>query len=198
MTKKQLQKTCKTILNKYSLGQFLTRSEAIFMGAIFKNHPNWEQKRKMKIRGVKVDKDQFGHRCFWLVFVDGSQTSISYITSIKAKCDSHRQLLIKACRMAIIDEIFEVKKTVNYGVDKCKFTGEVLTNENTHIDHYDLKFNQMFKLWEKQININDVEVIKSGQKYFIKDKKIESDFVDFHNANCKLRAVSKDFNLKRR
>jgi hypothetical protein len=195
MTKKQQTETCKVILNKYNLGDYLTRSEAIFMGNIFKNHPNWDKKRKMGIKKIQIDKDDFGHRCFYLVFVDGTRDSISYITSIKGKCNTHKEKLIKACRTAIYPEIVKFRNTVNFGLDVCQFSNKILTKENTHIDHYDLTFNQMFNLWINDKNIKDIKIKKVGQSFVFENSEVENDFVDFHNKNCKLRAILDKVNL---
>jgi hypothetical protein len=84
----------------------------------------------------------------------------------------------------------------------CPITGLVLVKGNVHIDHYDLTFDEMFKLWISQEEICEEYLLEQIEPTLdntfetrFKDTDLDIDFVRFHNANCKLRAVSSFANL---
>ena len=195
MTKKKQKEQCKSILYKYNLGEKLSREDALFVIKIFKNHPNWKEKYIQPIIAIEVDRDQFNSRCFYLVYKDKTKNSISYTTSIKGTDLTHKQKVIKACRNSIYPIIKRFKSSVNFGIDVCPFSNEILYYQNTHIDHYDLTFNQMFNLWISKKNINEIKIKKTKQVYYFENKTLEKEFVDFHNNNCKLRAILDKINL---
>jgi hypothetical protein len=89
---------------------------------------------------------------------------------------------------------------VIYGSSKCPITQEVLTMENTQIDHFDLPFEEMFTNWLKRYDIDYLfsKINETADNDIITcftDEVIIEDFVNYHNENSKLRAVSKRANL---
>jgi hypothetical protein len=72
-----------------------------------------------------------------------------------------------------------------------------LTKENTSIDHYDMTFDDMIMIWieKKGVDVIFNELDHSGLGVFFKSDIIKNDFLDFHNTNCKLRAVTMNANL---
>ena len=169
-----------------------------FLLWIFENHPEWELKEGVGISSISIQKNMY-NRCFQLNRVDGSSTDISY-----TKCISSRSKLAQvksACRYAISSHIIAFRNdNVVFGVTACPFTGEVLTRENTHIDHYDMTFEEMFKLWVGKYDIDFLfsKINETKDNCVITcftDKSIVSDFIQFHNDNTQLRAVSKAANL---
>lgn len=78
--------------------------------------------------------------------------------------------------------------------------GELLTKLNTDIDHYDLTFELMFKLWITKHDVDELhskinETKDNSVITCFTDRLIIDDFINFHNSNSKLRAVSKNSNL---
>ena len=200
MTIKDKKEKCKDILNKYEIGHII-KDELNFLISIFKNHPEWKTKRGVGGKNIFIGKDNYGHRCFYITRTDNTITDISYLKSISGKKESDIIKINKACRTAIRSEIVNFRnKNVIYGVTKCSITNEILTKNNTHIDHYDFTFDHMFKIWIASKDIKElVKCLNKDkdltQSYYFQDKIIKNDFIKFHNKHCKLRAVTVNANL---
>lgn len=200
MNKKDKIERCRQILYKYGVGDVITNGYDIdFLLFIFENHSEWESKKGVGIKSISIINNFFKTRCFQLNRIDGTSTDISFTHSISNV--SKISEIKKACRNAIRDEIVKFRNAnVEFGKTICPFSNQVLTSDNTHIDHYDLSFDDMFCIWSasKDLHylhskINETED-NSFTTYFT-DSGIINDFVKFHNENCKLRAVSKTANL---
>ena len=70
----------------------------------------------------------------------------------------------------------------------CHITNEILEKDNTHIDHYDMEFDEVYQIWSKNYTeeylfskINKTED-NSYETYFV-DDNIKKDFIEFHNQN---------------
>lgn len=200
MKQTALTKKCQEILYKYNLKANVNEDDEIqFLLSVFENHNEWESKNGVGIQSISIMQSQYGNRCFQLNRIDGTYTDISFTQSIKKP--SKISDIKRACRHAIREEVIKYRNdNVQFGKTVCPFSNEVLTKLNTHIDHYDLTFDEMFKLWvsEKDINLLYAKVNETKdnefETYFI-DDSIKQDFRIFHNSNSKLRAVSKNANL---
>lgn len=192
MTKKELKNKCRTILNKYNFKELLNSEDYEFMTSVFKNHPDWESKRKEGVKAIEVNRSIFGNKCFYIIRFDDTKIDISFHSAIDGDA-TLKSKVSSALRTAIRNEILDFKrKNVEYGVTRCVVSGEVLTKGNTNIDHYDLTFAEMCKLWNKELTIDDI--VSCDQHYEIKDDDLKQEFIDFHNKHCKLRAVTDKVN----
>lgn len=190
---------CRQILYDYDLNQLITTpSDFEFLISVFEGHTEWEQKKGCGIENISVMVTPYKTRAFQIIRTDGTKTDISFMHSIK-----NRSKLVDikmACRAAIRSEIVKFKTFVNYGIDVCPFTGEVLTKVNTHIDHYDLTFNEIVDFWLLLNDINELhkQICATVDNEFITyftNPIISEDFRIFHNRNTHLRAISKTANL---
>ena len=198
MNKKELTEKCREILYKTDF-EIKDIDDNIFLISLFERHPEWNLKKGVGIKSISVISGSFNSKCFQINRIDGSTTDISF-----TKCISNPSKLSqvkKACRAAIRPEIIKFRKdNVVYGNAICPFTKDPLYPDNTHIDHYDLTFDEMFLLWSADKSIVQLFKLINDTKdncfdtYFT-DKEVESDFIKFHNQHCKLRAVSKFANL---
>lgn len=200
MNKKDKIERCRHILYKYNVGDTITDiNDGYFLLSIFKNHSEWETKKGIGIKSISIINNFFKTRCFQLNRIDGTSTDISFTHSISNV--SKISEIKKACRNAIRDEIVKFRNAnVEFGKTICHFSNEVLTSENTHIDHYDLSFDEMFSIWAASKDLHYLyskinETQDNSFTTFFTDNAIINDFVNFHNENCKLRAVSKTANL---
>jgi hypothetical protein len=200
MNKKQKLEKCKSILHKYPINSIIDdTSDVLFLLSIFENHPEWELKQGVGIESISIIKTEYNNRCFQLHRIDGSCTDISYISSINKP--SKLQQIKSACRRAISNQIIQFRtENVIYGSSKCPITQEVLTMENTHIDHYDLPFEEMFANWLKRYEIEYLfsKINETADNDIITcftDEVIIEDFINYQNENSKLRAVSRRANL---
>jgi hypothetical protein len=196
MTKKYQKDQCKTILNKYALNHTIIE-ERDFLVNVFKNHPNWLEKRGKGGRRIFIGQDNYKHRCFFIERIDNTVVDISYLTAIAGNNKSDLERIKIACRTAILPEILDYRnKNVIFGVTKCAISNEILTKENINIDHYELKFSEMFDLWIKKYIpkelVKNIQV--QDQTSSFTNDIILNDFISFHNLNCKLRAVTKHVN----
>jgi len=196
MTKKYQKDQCKAILNKYALNHTIIE-ERDFLVNVFKNHPNWQEKRGQGGKRIFIGQDNYKHRCFFIERIDNTVVDISYLTAIAGNSKSDLERIKIACRTAILPEIIDFRnKNVIFGVTKCAISDEILTKENINIDHYDLKFSEMFELWIKRYNPTELvkNIMVQEQTSIFINNEILNDFISFHNLNCKLRAVTKHVN----
>lgn len=199
MTKKEKTEKCRYILYSYK-GKVEFIDDIEFLYSIFECHDNWEQKKGCGVDYFYVGKTEFRNNyCFYIMRTDGTSTDISFTKSIVNP--SKRSRVIDACRTAIQPEIDKLKEGIVFGKDKCPITGHILIPSNTHIDHYDLTFNELFNKWargERDIDgLHDLVCEAKDNEfraYFTSERLIE-DFVNFHNMNTHLRAVTKEASL---
>lgn len=200
MNKKQKTEKCREILYKYNLNSIITdEDELYFLLSVFSNHSEWDSKKGIGIESISIINTFFKTRCFQLNRIDGTFTDISFTHSITNR--SKINDVKRACRNAIKECISKFRDdNVVFGISKCPITNEILTQDNTHIDHYDLTFDTMFNLWVVKYNFDvlfsKVNVTKDNcfETYFT-DEAVINHFVSFHNEKSKLRAVSKRANL---
>lgn len=198
MTKKEIKQRMSDIL-KAPIHE-CKAEEYDFVLSVLKKHHDWRNKSKGQNIRIVTRIATYGTKCFWLVREDGTSTDISYLQALNGK-PSSRQDIAKACRNAVKDIIAAARKKVNLGVDRCPYTNEILTAQNLHIDHYNLKFSELVDYW---IDLYGEEVLQSKIKpnadgdteVKFWDQKMISDFIRFHNSNTNLRAVSAEANLK--
>lgn len=200
MNKKQKIEKCREILNlKYKVNQVISNPlDEEFLLSIFEGHNEWDIKKGVGIKSISIAKNIFNN-CFQVNRIDGSFTDISFMNSITNRSKVYE--IKKACRNSIRDYIVKFRnENVVFGVSTCPFTREILTLQNTHIDHYDLAFDKMFNLWVLNYDIeflySKINETKDNSviTYFI-DNQIINEFREFHHKNSKLRPVSKIANL---
>jgi len=199
MKKSEKIKLCKEILNKNPTGVNISKNDYDFLISIFEKHSEWDIKMGVGIKFITVEKTKYGNSCFYIHRLDGSCTDISYLHSINPRTDIEK--IKKACRTAIQPTISEFKKNnVLFGISICSITGDILTKENTHIDHYDLTFNEVFNLWIKKYDTKYLSKIinfsaDNNIDTFFTNKDVINEFINFHNKHTHLRAVTKKANL---
>lgn len=200
MTKKDKIESCRKILYKYSPNTIISdENDFEYLMDMFQNHQNWEQKKGCGVKSISVINGLYGTKCFQLNRFDNSTTDISFMVSLSFR--TKLTDIKKAGREAIREEILRFRKNnVKYNISRCPINDEILTSSNTHIDHFDKTFDEMVNLWIEDKNIDTLfkkinESEDNCMKTFFTDDKIISDFIEYHNKNCKLRAVSKTSNL---
>ena len=203
MNKKQQREKCKEIL--YSDGK-ISNEDQKFLIDVFKNHREWEMKKGVGIDYIYVGKayheKSYNQKCFYIARKDGSYTDISYVKSIHPP--SKLTDISNACRYSVKQEIENFKSNnIIFGVTKCAITKTILKHNETHIDHYDLDFKDLVKQWLKDKDVNEVfNSINSTQDLTFETKFIKPElnksFLNFHNSNTNLRAVTSNANLTRK
>lgn len=201
MNKSQELRKCREILKKHKIGDVVQdEQDIVFLLDVFQRHPNWQQKKGVGVRCIRVEtKNKYFKKSFFLERIDNKKTDISFVTAINGT--SPMQIIKKACRDAIKEYIIDFEKEhVFYGVTTCPITGEVLTQENTHIDHYDKTFDELCEKWIRiegftstYTAIKSIKDMNIGYSFGV--NSIKESFIDYHNKNTHLRAVSKKANL---
>jgi hypothetical protein len=196
MTKKAKKEKCSEILHKYPVNSQVNDNLDIeFLMNIFECHTEWHSKAGCGIKSISIRLTEYKSKCFQINRIDGTSTDISFNHCLNAV--SELSQIKKACRTAIFPIIKEYKITnVNFGVTRCVITGEILTEENTDIDHYDLTFIDMFNKWYENKNHSELfsklnNSSDNDTTTRFTDLSIVNDFQEFHNRHCKLRAVTK-------
>lgn len=169
---------------------------------VFCYHPKWEEKEGCGIDHITVRPDGYGGSCFWITRTDGSETDISWTTALKYNGLSKKyknDTVREACRSAVLPEILEIRNSIKLPF-KCPVTGEVITDIHlVHIDHYDMEFDELFKEWLKDKDIEELyshTVNGDGDMKTVFDSEdIINDFIRFHDAHTHLRVVSRTANL---
>ncbi len=166
--------------------------------SILSNHSEWEEKIGYGLSHITVGKAQFASKCFYINRSDGTKTDISFHHAISPRNEMAKIKL--ACRYAIRGIIASKKCSVVFGIETCPFTGDILLPHNTHIDHYDLTFANLFNIWYREQDhsrlIKAINPTEDNNTFtYFTDPSINDSFVTFHNANTHLRAVSAYVNL---
>lgn len=195
MNKKQVTEKCRDILYER-----IPIDYDFLLNDVFPYHPEWDTKRGNGVLLVRIGNTKYGNKCFFIERVDGTSTDISFTKCITnpSKCADIK----KACRSAIRNEIVKFRKSIRFGIDKCELTGEILQKDNTHIDHYDMTFDELFVMWIFDKRVEDLHKYINPMKdnefetYFISEI-IKNEFINFHNKNTHLRAVTIKANLSR-
>ena len=199
MNKTEITNKCREILYKYLVWYKIHWEDVDFILSVFENHREWESKKWCWISHITTENAIRWTKCFVLHRKDGSSTDISFV-----KCITHPrniETIKRACRNAVQPTINDFRsKNVIYWVSMCHITNEILEKDNTHIDHYDMEFDEVYQIWSKNYTeeylfskINKTED-NSYETYFV-DDNIKKDFIEFHNQNTHLRPISKKANL---
>lgn len=196
-------KICRHIL--YNTKSVIDKKyESWIIKNVLSNHIDWDIKKGVGIDHLEVGSDGYGGKCFFIVRTDGSSTDISFMAALKPR--TKKQDLMKACRTAVIPIKNKVRDEVELPYT-CPITGEIITDmKNIHIDHYNHTFETVFDMWiankdidelHKKINKQTPDVDNGTITYFV-DETINEDFIEFHNKNTHLMAISKKANLSDR
>lgn len=194
MKKKDQIKFCQSIIASGTVSQV----ELPTLISILSQHSEWEEKVGVGLKSISIGAGQYGTKCFYINRIDGTMEDISFRHAISPRTPLSQ--IKSACRYAIREVIEQKRNTVNFGVDKCPFTGEFLLPDNTHIDHYDKTFAELFNFWflgqNEELLFKAVnKTVGGGTHTYFTDNQINSDFLNFHNRNTHLRAVSSYANL---
>lgn len=200
MNKTQKLNCCRKILYSYELNQALNDKDYSFMIYILSCHPNWLQKSYNGVKSIKVIKDSFNGRCFAIVDNNDQIFDISFMKAINKPNKINE--IIDTCRSIIYPAVKDYKlKNFSHYKTNCAICKRMLFLKDTHVDHYDLTFQDLFNKWIKDKNIdylysqipfkhNEIQFYRSFD-----NEQLNKDFYQFHNKNTHLRLVCKKCNL---
>jgi len=196
-TKQDIQLAAQKLLKTYEHNQCLNDEDFDFMIDLLNWHPDATRKIGSGVSAIQIQRHGlYGTKGFTLIRNDGSTTDFSY-----KKCllqPSHWQLVLRAARMAIEPQIFQVKKDAfaDQKTTLCQITGEPLVFTQAHVDHvppwtFDLLIRSF--LTELEIDVGDIQFQPSRDnetRTFFLDPYLASNWKKFHADNAQLRVIS--------
>lgn len=203
MTNKQIKEKCKEILNSYAIGAEIDTfsNDYTFLIDVFRKHSEWEEKSKDGVQLITIFLAKpYNTRCFKIVGYTGYETDISYIHAVDGS-KSKLSDVKSSMRSAVRSEIEKFKSTLDFSNLYCPISKEKLHSKNTHIDHYDFTFDELSTIFisnygvENLFSLVNKEHVANETEVRFLDKELIKEFIDFHNKNTNLRAVSINANL---
>lgn len=196
-----LQNHVRGILNQTAIGATVFYEHRAFLEALFKRHPDYEQKVGSGIGGIRVVLAKpYKTRCFEIERFDGTRTDISYLECLKPS--TVFDWFPAACRTAVVDQIqaFKDQAFSEGSLTYCAVTGEVVYRNDCHVDHappwtFDAIVESFLdhSLYDlAQITFVDGD---GNTESRFADQTIADHFARFHAERADLRIVSKRANL---
>lgn len=72
----------RAMLNRYRPGDTVNATDAIFLGAALRLHPEAQSKIGSGPKRFEVRSADYGTQCFWIVRTDGSEERFSYLSCV--------------------------------------------------------------------------------------------------------------------
>lgn len=203
-TKEAIQNMCSLFLYNYPDGSTLNPEDTDFIYDVLTMHPNADEKIGVGVKsiGVRLNPTYRRNKEFVVYRTDGSFTEFSYRKCLRPP--SHCSRFILACRQAIASGIMAYSKqyfrTTPYPV--CPFTGEMLTPDNSHVDHiHPFTFRRLLEDFISRYKV-DIDAVQlstgkdNSSAVLILDKQLEAAWIEYHWKHAKLRVISANANLR--
>ena len=204
MIKKNQIKQCQEIRDKYNDNECLTIDDFNIIDSILKKHRWYKQKVGAGSYCISVDTSyEYKTRGFYIHRSDGTKTDFSFYECIYPT-KVFKQDFIKAARAAIAVDITATKLTYfdNVSFPICPLCEKSISIDNSHADHFPIKFKDLLKDFITENNIKDFEKITEPDSWDnvigceITDEKIKFSWIYYHMKNAKLRMICPECNLK--
>lgn len=205
-TKKNIELFVKKIKAVSSLNKNLSGFHFRFMKEIFSSwHPDGDMLKQCGgITEIFVKRhESFRHKEFWIVLADGNSRNISFRNAIKKKNVSHSTKVKRSFRSLISKDTLSFKQHYfsRYGdATHCPvFPEEVLTWENSHVDHHHTKFRDILRsfLDDNNLSMGDVQVVETDIDggWRIQCPILMHKFYNFHSEQATYRILSPKGNI---
>jgi len=204
MTKKVHIKTCQSIRDRYKDGEFLKGVDIGAMDYYLKMHRWHKQKIGGQFFRIFVDTNKkYNTRGFFIEREDGTRTDFSFYECIYPT-KGYRSDFIKAARAAIENDIIDFRDSYfsfSYNLN-CPLCSIEMSKNNSHIDHYPIKFRDLLNNFIILNNIEDFKKITEPENWDnilgveITDITVKEKWIQYHKEHAKLRAICPKCNLK--
>ena len=195
-TKKALKERIRAIVTAHPNHTPLPADVGAFLNALLERHPCPVQKRGVGIAHWLIVPTSYNNRCLWITRTDGSQTDISWQKCVDSEVSPFKDLCA-AARIAVAEQVkaFKVKAFAK-GSLVCPFSGEALTLENSHVDHFEPTFVKMVEIFFGD-RMPALTATRDGatEANRIAETKLEARWQEYHALVAQLRIVSKQTNL---
>lgn len=178
------------------------------LNKFFNLHPRYDERFPDGIKEFRNIQNNDGYsnlknNVAWLVVGNDGNSFICSCNFTKSGKNQLRKLKL-AMRNAIYPEISKFKRSrFIAGFSKCCYCDEVINKrDDVHVDHYDLKFNDIADRFieKEKINYKAIKLTDEntdGSKYIrFEDSHMQAKFIAFHNANTTLRLSHISCNIK--
>ena len=184
----------RVILSSYELGARVSQEHFDILYTLLQRHPNAAEKIGSGVHYFSVGNGDYGTHCFYIHRNDDTVIDFSFRACFNARSDNFS----KAARKAVELSIKKFRNTLPESF-VCPIDGSALTRHSAHIDHAPphtfRKIVSKF-LTERGVKMGTIEYNHEGIGVFFVDKKLEKEFVDFHDSLATLRGISKEANQK--
>lgn len=175
-----------------------------FLMAILRRHPNAEQKTGCGVKRFIPKPIHFGVNGLALERMDGSETDWSWLQALGGK--TNRGVVLSALRAAIMEQVIEFKTKAfeNDAILFCPVLGLPLDWRMADVDHeppltFQVLVEQFSQETGKPLDSIELNPSTDGQVgRVLKDKSLESAWIDFHRHGAKLRILSRKANQKKK
>jgi hypothetical protein len=158
------------------------------------------------VQAVRVTRGQYGSRCFEVVYDDGDSWVLSYILLVTQRSIGQPELVRRACRSAVADDLRGVKQAYfdahsTAGFAPCQESGTSGRWEDLVVDHRQPNtFSVIFDRW-LELRAIDVDVVETTsdatRRVVFADEALAEDFRTYHQKLATLRVVRRDLNASR-
>lgn len=199
-TQKEALDYFKNILNQCNINEIIPQHFDDLYELLCR-HPHAIEKIGCGVESFMIKPDGYGHKCFWLIRVDGTIEDFSYIISVKGKDITNELKFRKACRTAIRHQIVEYRDKYFDGklYAKCEKTGKEIELSTCHVDHIEpMYFERIVSMFinEYSIDVDKITYDTTGTTCRLMDSELLRNWVEYHIKYAKLRCVDKQYNLK--
>ena len=111
-------KIYKDLLYKYSIGEYLKGQDFNNLLDLLKKHPRAVQKIGVGIKGLLIDRDGYGGRCFYLMRQDGTKEKFSYLKCLGLKSSNSVETIKEPETVIITPKPVKVKSESKPAVKK--------------------------------------------------------------------------------
>lgn len=191
-----------SILYHYKPGDRIDESDGQFLLEVISLHPHASLKIGCGIEFFSVEQYPW-NQGFSLIRVDGTKTDWSFLVCLTPPTPA--QEANKGFRTEIRVQIKDFRCALfREGHPVCALTGVPLINDlSTHIDHHDPTYDELLKtfLEQQHLELHNVAVNATQDndlETYLVDRTLAMAWQTFHKKHAKLRAVTKQANLKRR
>lgn len=159
---------CQAILKK----GFVSKEDKKFLLKLLENHPNYDLKLGCGILEIFIKKTCWNNNGFYIKRVDGTETDFSYLACLNPK--SKLQNIKTACRSSIAEDMMNISR-------------------RGYIAHHVVPFIDIFNLWIKDKNIDEIELTGTEDNCVVtcfKKEELSKDFRIFHNSISEIKEVT--------
>lgn len=184
-SKKEALEYCRTLRSKYDIGERIVDADHFFLFDLLSHHKGCVEKIGCGIEyfTVEIDK-QFKGKHFMIHRLDGSVIDFSFDACLRHRTESYG--LRWAARREITSQIFEYKDNV------LKLNPDLPTN--WHVHHLPPAFAVILARFLDiyGYSANDIKLEDKGSDIAFADRKIASEWQDYHRQNAKLDYISEE------